>query len=108
MGSKAKFSSYFLFGAQGLELIRSGTNGAECWQFRVWRSGGSSVVVSKQSTRTFAAFDAARRVPDFVSRIDQQVFHALMISLLVIMPFAFRVFPTVWSLTVCQTLTRAP
>ena len=47
------------------------------------RSRGSSMVVAEQSAETFAAFDAADRITDFVTGIDQPVFQTLMITFLV-------------------------
>ena len=42
------------------------------------------MVVAEQSSQTFAAFDVAGRVADFVTGIDQPVFQTLMIAFLVI------------------------
>jgi len=86
------------------------------------RSSSASVAVKQPSAQTFAAFDGASRVADFVARINQQVFQAAMILFLVpiqfesgfprCLPFPLRHgvnrhFPSgrirpYWSLTLCR------
>ena len=47
------------------------------------------MVVAKQSTETIAAMDAAGRIADLVTRVDQLVFQTLMIAFLVIVRSEF-------------------